>query len=600
MLPATLRLQSMTGRLPWILWAYVLGELWKLVLLTSIVLVTVIAFAAAIKPLADGKLDPLDTFKYMLLAMVPMLQYALPFAACFGATMAYHRVSSENELTAAYAGGVSHRMLLVPAMFSGVVLACVLLFLSQYVSPRMWRQMASLVAADASRLIATQIERGQAVEFDNTLLYADKVVRKAPDEAAGLSERLWLGGVLIVKLDREGKLENQGSARSALVWLKPSTQRDERATAGRDRERPATEVIIQVNDLSGTSGGVLMEGEGQLRRFLIPNALRENPKFLTGGELGALREYPERIDNVDQQKRLLARRMSERDVIDRVRKALKEYGQVELKDEVGQRVLLRAGALRNVRTEGKPNLYAYQIVPSRINGGPGKVVVERVVEAGGGGSGGKVQRQTAESALLLLPENGRADSSLPTFSLELRDVAVEHLGDAEVDISVPDLLIGKGEAKQRPISDLTLAENVGIGSDFTGATAWDLMEKAEKRLSERPAEGESISRPLLELKDKVQDLLREVLSKSHERYAQSLACLVMVLVGSIMAMRLRDALPLTIYLWAFFPALATVLAISGGQQLTHNAGVPGLVVLYGGVAALLGLAAVEFTRLSKH
>mgnify|MGYP000423281398 CR=1 FL=1 len=37
----------------------------------------------------------------MLLAMPPMLQYALPFAACFGATLAYHRFAADNEAVAA-------------------------------------------------------------------------------------------------------------------------------------------------------------------------------------------------------------------------------------------------------------------------------------------------------------------------------------------------------------------------------------------------------------------------------------------------------------------------------------------------------------------
>jgi lipopolysaccharide export LptBFGC system permease protein LptF len=98
----------------------------------------------------------------------------------------------------------------------------------------------------------------------------------------------------------------------------------------------------------------------------------------------------------------------------------------------------------------------------------------------------------------------------------------------------------------------------------------------------------------------VRNLFNEVMSKEHERYAMSVACLVMVLVGSVMAMRLRDALPLTVYLWAFFPALATVLAISGGQQLTHGNGLIGLPVLWAGVAALGTLALAEFARLRKH
>src|SRR5689334_14507743 len=99
----------MARGMPVSLWRYVLSELWRLILLSTIVLVAVISFVAAIKPLADGKLAPLETLKFMGLAIIPMLQWALPFAAGFGATLAYHRLSHDNELTAAYAGGVSHR-----------------------------------------------------------------------------------------------------------------------------------------------------------------------------------------------------------------------------------------------------------------------------------------------------------------------------------------------------------------------------------------------------------------------------------------------------------------------------------------------------------
>jgi drug/metabolite transporter (DMT)-like permease len=74
----------------------------------------------------------------------------------------------------------------------------------------------------------------------------------------------------------------------------------------------------------------------------------------------------------------------------------------------------------------------------------------------------------------------------------------------------------------------------------------------------------------------------------------------MVVLGSVIALRLRDSLPLTIYLWAFFPALGAVLTVSAGQQLTHDHGVPGLFLLWGGVAGLGAYTCVEFSRLSRH
>src|SRR4051812_17854682 len=116
-------------RPPATLWKYVLAELWRLILLTACILVTVLSFAAAVRFLADGRLGPVETIQLMFLAMPPMLQYALPFAAGFGATLAYHRMTVDNELTATHAAGVSHRAILVPALVSGVILAAVVLVL---------------------------------------------------------------------------------------------------------------------------------------------------------------------------------------------------------------------------------------------------------------------------------------------------------------------------------------------------------------------------------------------------------------------------------------------------------------------------------------
>ena len=108
----------MTFGMPISLWKYITLELWRIIALTAAVLVAVIAFAASIKPMADGKITPLEALQFMGLAVVPMLQYALPFAAGFGATLAYHRLSHDNEVTAAYAGGVSHRAVLLPAIIT--------------------------------------------------------------------------------------------------------------------------------------------------------------------------------------------------------------------------------------------------------------------------------------------------------------------------------------------------------------------------------------------------------------------------------------------------------------------------------------------------
>lgn len=581
----------MAPRLPLTLWFYTLAELVKLVALTSAVLVTVIAFAMSVKFLADGKLDPIDTFRVMLMAMVPAMQYALPFAACFGATLAYHRLAADNELTAAYAGGISHRALLVPALVSGIALALILLALTQLVIPRMLKNIAEMVTSDAARFFVNQIERGQAVELGDTLVYADKVVRQpAP---AGYNDTLLLLGLLVVKLNSDGKIESQVAARSATVWTRPSVM-----NAGTFDQQPATEIIIKPADIVGSGAfGAGSRGQGAetLISDKVPSSFRDDPKYADAAELHTLAQRPERIGSVDRARVALAIELAEREVSERLRAGLRDAGQVDLKKPDGERWLLKAGNLRPVRTDGRLDPSVFQLIP--VGGrSAGAVTLERIMPDG------KLQRQSAASALVRFPPRAEPGRSGATFTIILRDVVVDVVGGSTpadfAELTAADLVLGKAEGKERPIPDLSLLNDPL--EEYLKKPARDLLTIAQSRITDRPAEKDRLAEPTKKLVNSIDDLLKEILSKRHERYAQSLACLIMILVGSIMAMRLKDALPLTIYLWAFFPALLTVLAISGGQQLTHGQGHAGLLVLYSGVVGLAAFAAFEFFRLTRH
>ena len=83
--------------MPWILWRHMTAELLRVLLLTTTVIVVVVAFGAAIKPLADSSLGSGSVVKYVALAMIPMLQFALPFSAGFAATLVLHRFAVDNE-----------------------------------------------------------------------------------------------------------------------------------------------------------------------------------------------------------------------------------------------------------------------------------------------------------------------------------------------------------------------------------------------------------------------------------------------------------------------------------------------------------------------
>ncbi|MGA1265604.1 MAG: LptF/LptG family permease [Phycisphaerales bacterium] len=191
--------------MPWILWRHLIGELLKVVLLTASVIVVVVAFGAAIKPLAENSLGPGSVLKYVALAMVPMLQFALPFAGGFAATIVLHRFAADNELVAMSASGLRHRVIMTPVVAVGVALLVVMLWLVDSVVPRFWGLMRETVAQDATAVFVAAVERGEALDAGDMVIYADSVeVQDAPADS-GAARRLVLTGVAAIQRGKAGE-----------------------------------------------------------------------------------------------------------------------------------------------------------------------------------------------------------------------------------------------------------------------------------------------------------------------------------------------------------------------------------------------------------
>lgn len=398
-----------------------------------------------------------------------------------------------------------------------------------------------------------------------------------------------------------------------------------------------TEIVIRPRDAIFERKGVRGEFQESVKPILIPNTFGDDPKYLSFTELRRLRTVPEAIEAVDQRRARLALAVAQAFTVDALSAGLKQSGRTTMTDPLGQRVVLTAADAKPVLVESLRDgrrrlvLRAMGDVPRR-RGEPGvdyfrdPNVLEAVPTGGFGPVGavgqaivveqtltdGRIRRQSAGAVLIRMAKPVMAGAALTgaaaaseiaergvPITLQLLNVSAQELDEAG-DLIVPDDAAGasSGAISEWVLSDLRLADSAAEKMLAMSSSA--LIETARNRIESRKLGQSSIVPPMNDLINRVKDLMREVLSKEHERFAMAVACLVMVLTGTVMAMRLRNSLPLTIYLWAFFPALATVITISAGQQLTHGHGVIGLVLLWGGVAALGSYAGWEFLKLVKH
>lgn len=558
---------------PRILWRHTLATLWRLLLLTTGVLVTVLAFAASIRPVAGGELSPTDALRFIALALIPMSAYALPFACAFASTLTYHRLATDLELSAAQASGLSLRVLLVPAAVTGLAVAGGLAALNELVIPRYLRAMQEVVKSDFARLITNAIQRGRSVELNELIVTADSAQALTPDPASGATDHVVLLRMVAVRVDRQGRVRDEISATRADVWMFPEW-RANGAPAARRRGEGNMAVVLRVDDAVGLDqNSNLVLTSGQEWALMVPGTLKDDPKFLTFGELRRLRDDPDQMNWIEARRRELALALGRVAAPKELRRRLDTRGEVEFRDGAGQRVVVRASGLAQL----DPASDAWTLIPAVASG-----TIEVELHRGGSGPGASWSARVGRLTPRISTEGVRRDL---TFVLELEDAVSSGLG------------AGSGAQGRVVRAGLTPVPDPMV--DLLAEPSPALVPRARAEAELSPA-GSALRRAYEGLVGQIRGLEREILSKQHERMALAASCLVMVLTGAVTAVRLSHSQPLTVYLWTFFPALLAIITIAGGQNMTHNAGPIGLVLLWSGVAALLGYTLVVYLLLARH
>lgn len=564
--------------MPRTLYANILADLWRLLLLSATALVAVIAFAAAVKPLADGKLDPAGAVKFMLFAVPPMLAYALPFASGFAATLCYHRLSIDNELIAARASGIGNRSLLVPALITGIVVSGALAGLNEQVIPRFLRQMEEMITLDFAEAMIRNLQQGEAAQVGQLEVYADAVQRLRGEERPG--QRVYLlSGLAALELDPDGSIKSEVTASLAYLWILPAAQ------AGLE-DPDATAIAFHIEKGRGVVDGNLFSLERKpVEPMLIPSAFSDDPKFLTFGELASLMDRPERMSFIEQRRirlvQALATAAAGRQIHERVRSG----------EPLVFRVLSEHRPAGDARATATVAIHAGSATPTD-NGlilGPPAGAQRIVVEVYHGDALAD-RYEAAEvflSAASPMPGRGGEAPLRMAFRPELEGVRIVRLGGVEAPTGFLT------EEPRRTLADVALVPDPM--DHYAGQTSSALLAEAEG--SENP----QIAPVAADLGKQIARLGREVVSKQHERFALAVSCLIMTLTGAVTAMRLRDSPPLVVYLWSFFPALGTVIMISSGQSVTHRSGAAvGLPVLWCGVAGLAVYTLAAYARVARR
>lgn len=564
---------------PRLLWRYITGDLVRLIVLSATVLVAVIALGASVKPVSDGLLSAENFFKFIFYAIPPMLAYALPFAAGFGATLVYYKFSQDNEAIAAQAGGISHRSLLFPAACTGVILALILAVLNEILIPYFLYKMQRLITRDLATWVIQEIDRGESVEMGGMMVHARSAERVAPAPGSAATDVILMTHVAAIERDGNGTPTTEVTSERAWVIVFPweGNQSEEGVSAA---DQGKSRIVMRLENFAGISQG---RGAGGARdsadvAWSVPNPFRDNIKFLSWSSLRELSETPERMNWVDIWRKDLAFCVAERTTSAALLEAVNRDGVFSLVDDQGGQVIVNAD-----RMEAQP--------------GPGGIW--------------KLSRSEGKQVEVRVPRHGTVPSPIdpvvtlfaPSVTLTV-DIGKDRLYRSlstrldMTDVTVADS--SSGQPTRRAVYRVSgLKTPDDVVQPLLQLTSPKLLVVADEITRKLPATAE-MSMAVGDLTDRIDRLNREVLAKTHERIVMSVSCCVLVLTGAVTALRLTRKLPLTVYLFTFFPAVFCIVIMSGGQQLTTQVGAPGLLVMWSGVVLLGVYTFFQYRVLARH
>jgi len=564
--------------MPWTLYRYILREVLKLLLISAAVLVLLVSFAAAIKPLADGLLGPVALLKFVGFSIPTMIGFTLPFAGAFASTLVFHRLTSDNEIIACNAGGLSYLQVLLPIFCLGLVLTIGLILLSNYVVPSFYLGAARTLQRDLTRVVVSQVQQKRPIDFGEMVLYADAAaadvpIPPTPEGSVPVDDAFELRGVAVGRLDDRGRVSSDATADTAQVHLY--------AYQGR------TWVALRLNNVTyydKQRGELFFVESWEVPPVPVPTPLKDKIRFRSWSQLKKLEQQPEDFALVAEARDALVDQLAVERVLDSMRAGLS--GQ-----DAGEAVVL-VGPRRDVSyTFSAPRATRVDSALLLEQEGLAGVTVLQMRQ------GVPVRRfESPRVAIEVTP--GDPDPE-PRVDVEMSEVRVFDLRRAGVGTEQDELSLPRLQWPE-PVYAQTTQQSIPALQQ----TALDAMTRAPVVRDEQGAQRPGpVALALERLDYRMIQLQREIVAELHERVASSVLCTLLLLLGCVLALRFRDSLPLVVFFWSFLLAALAVVLVHTGKNMVTIVDYPqiaGLAVVWSGNGLLLFAGVLNYRMMAKH
>jgi len=510
---------------------YVFRDLLFIFLMASGTLAGIMSFGGLLRPLTQNGLDGSQILLLIRYSMPAMSTYSLPIAALFATTWVYGRMAADNEITACRASGISFLAMTTPAMFLGLFVAMMSMYLLCFTVPKNTLKIERVIVSNIAKIIVHQIEQTHETHFGYFTVYAESAHLVDPNPDKPNQQAVVLRGPMIVSFaapPARDKFFNVAKefymAREAVAYI------DEDPGEGSDQMTVVLSDGVKLPRRfaapKAEQGGL---GVAQFGPVDIPSRLGEKTKFMDIFQLKELDRDPSRGRDVQN---VTAQFIAEDQAAEFTRRlsALFNSQEREWNFDTG------GDGYSIIRPpDAKVEIHGGMITMTAAPGGKPLIFRQQ--------SGGQL-RLTAESRSIEISTDADTDRDQLIVSVELRDV-----------------LVDAGET-QTPKSELPRKFVLPMTADISAMktrTPDIYLGTAVRREEQRQR-----------LLFAWVDLINHVRSEMHARAAFVVSCLLLVLVGASLGMMFRSGNFLTAFAVSVVPAMLSVVLIVTGQHTAEN------------------------------
>jgi len=523
---------------------YIFRELLRVFVLAVMALTLIMSLGSILQPVQEYGVGPRQVVHLMGYFLPITLTFVLPMAALFAGALVYGRLTSDNELDACRASGISLLTLVYPGFVLAIIVAIANLLLSFHVMPAFVHLAEKSLKANAKQILFRNIQRKRYYKLPpdgRYLIYADQT--NSQNDA--------LSGVVVVEI-KNNEIKKIITAEVAKVNFKL-----------RDR---FNEVRIMAQNIYQRD----TEDEGGAKWLSLTK------------EFGSLLGDDIKFKKIGEMKKIQADLMQFYPI---AKLARDTYAQLVAE--------LLAQDIKTKIADGTNSFYNLLGEPNSV-----KFIARQCIA--------RDEEEVELSGNVVVKEYD-TDSKRTLRTLECARASLHIEGDKLAPTLTMDIEKGSGEIRGRyTVSGLLPPQAVeAIANEFKTEKNGSLSLRVEKLAFELT--GLQPSPQLTKLQNALQRKIRKTLvqikAETHSRLVFGIGCVSMIMIGIGLGIIKKGGHLLSAFGASCVPAAVLIVCIISGKHLTENLGaqnISGIALMWGGLAFLSLLAVVIYYRLLKH